>query len=143
MGNFLKTKFNRIKNLFKNNSNKAFGKIGLFLIFGIMILNLNLGFRVDHNIITYDLHISSVSAGNYEDMGFWEAFVESFLDSYKGSTTEAIVDTVADGAGNTFLWAFNMLLGGVLYVLQKLLTFAGVLMELALKESFFKIIYFL
>jgi len=129
--------FNGIKNSVKNFSKKSLIQIGLFLIFGMMILNLTLGFEIEHKVITYGLHINSVSA-QYENMGFWEAARASFLDSYKGSTTEKIVDVVSDSAGDTLLWAINKLLEGVLFVLSRLVIFAGVLMDLVLKENFFK-----
>lgn len=123
-GTFLKTELNRIKNSFKKPSKKAFGKIGLFLIFGTMILNLSSSLEIE-------------KANALDDGGWFNSFVETMgglgIEAPESASGGAIAEA-GMGGGNLLLeWA----LSGVNSLMVKLVSFSGSLIDRVLQQSFY------
>lgn len=126
-----------IKNSLKNFSKKSFGKIGLFLIFGIIIWNLN--FREDLN---------NGSQNNFLKIKFiyveaidWNALSETYDASGTGMdpmNKEGVNNDLKASVGDPIGGFISTLLYGVLNILAKLVQFAGFLMDATLSQDFFR-----
>lgn len=128
--------FNGIKNSLKKFSKKSLGKVGLFLVFGIIFFNLNFGVNAVTGSQNNFLKIKFDNVKAAEDIG------EVLLNNYDSSGTGQD-PTNKDGVnnrlpgGNMFTTAIVALLNGVNVLLSKLVLFAGFLMDATLKKDFF------
>ncbi len=129
---------------------KTFGKIGLFLIFGIMVMNINLQLSkdIDNKSQVTSLSIKAkVTTANAE---FFEdafnrtmtamTYVNPGFSAFKFFRTdeEGVMATIRDGAAKSMLFAFNAVLYGVLLLLSKLLLATAGLLEYGLDPDNFK-----
>lgn len=124
----------KIKNIFSVSSKKALGKLGLFLIFGMMIWNLN-GSLVLENEFIFDNE-------NYLIVANAETWVDEVTTTMTASgTNQSLLDkagsVVSYIAGKTPLaLAFKAILIGVLSILHVLTLAAAGLVDLALNQKF-------
>ncbi|MFA6183889.1 MAG: type IV secretion system protein [Parcubacteria group bacterium] len=131
---FVDNLFNRIKNSLKNPSKKAFGKIGLFLILGVMILNIN---------FTNSKIGISAKADWIDDIAS-RLKTSSMLMAVPGGSTflagknalNSVGVSVSSVAKGGSLWVFNWLLYSVLWAISKLLIIAAQLLDFALNTDY-------
>lgn len=136
--NFFGCRANRIKNSFKKPSKMLFGKIGLFLVLGVMILNVNfILLKNGENGVNISVGISNnANAGLYDfiaDSARWTLYAATDPVGY----FKSLGSTAVDAATTPVLWAFNWVLYGILALLSKLLVVSGALMDSALSQELF------
>lgn len=115
--NFVEKILNRMKNLLKKPSKITFGKIGLFLILAVAILNINIA---DAQALTWEQALNII----------WEELT---------ATPGRMVDQVADTGyilANPIESAFKGLLFAVLKVISILIIAAGALFDTVLNYEF-------
>jgi hypothetical protein len=139
MRNFLKTKFNRIKNTFKKPSKKAFGKIGLFLVLGIIFLNLNFSaVRMDTTIFNVasavDPNSTSLLTVLFNKLNAIGLFPNK--DNIAGINQINAVGKVLDT--NPFSLIFKLLLLALVEALAVMVSTAGLLLDLTIDQDFFR-----
>ncbi|EKE21332.1 MAG: hypothetical protein ACD_7C00279G0008 [uncultured bacterium] len=142
MRNFLKTKFNRIKNSSKNPFKRTFGKIGLFLIFGMTVLNVSVNVNEQlkkNNYLDLELLSININSVNAELPENWWEVQDMSGSNYTIDPEKVDQNNSIDAVlgGNPFKAVVIALLNGINVALSKLVIFAGYLMDLALKQSFF------
>lgn len=141
---FFGCRASRIKNSFKKPSKKLFGKLGLFLIFGAMFLNLSASFGVHDNRDEYIA--KNISLGVNRASAEWD--LASILGSGMLNTPEgaAFDDSSSfnqtlvaanDGTGDGKNIFIDWILVAVLNAMSALLDFSGKLLDMMLKQEFF------
>ncbi|NCA94077.1 MAG: hypothetical protein EOM84_02745 [Sphingobacteriia bacterium] len=121
----------KIKNIFKKPTKKALGKLGLFLVFGISIVNINFAYLEN-----------KASAATKEEAQ--RLLVETVDKQTRG------LGFTTDGEGNVTGGKLKSpilpsgadlskaMLGGVLLAVSELAKFSGLLLDLSLKQDFFR-----
>ncbi|EKE20763.1 MAG: hypothetical protein ACD_7C00491G0002 [uncultured bacterium] len=136
MRNFLKTKFNRVRKIFNNPSKKAFGRIGLFLICGVIVFNINISIS-NKNLKVYNIVSAQES----------KSFITSVLEVLNKMGVVPDKDSaVWDGSAaigevlstDPLSLALKALLWGLVAVLGVLLTAVGLLFDLTIDQEFFR-----
>lgn len=122
-------------------SKKTFGKIGLFLVFGLFIWNFQISTEINfidnENVASINIR-SSVAEANFKDFvrdsWNWTVYAVTNPLGYAKHTAGAVVNETV----KPVLWAFNWLLYGVLWLLSTLLLVSGALLDMVLKEELFR-----
>lgn len=121
----------KIKNIFKKPTKKALGKLGLFLVFGIFIVNINFAYLEN-----------KASAATKEEAQ--RLLIETVDKQTRG------LGFTTDGEGNVTGGKLKSpilpsgadlskaMLGGVLLAVSELAKFSGLLLDLSLKQDFFR-----
>jgi hypothetical protein len=139
MRNFLKTKFNRTKNSFKKPSTKAFNKIGLFLVLGIIFLNINFSVsKMDSTLFNIASAVDPNSTGILVSLMNKLNTIGSFPKSNNIAGIKQInaVGEILDT--NPLGLIFKTLLLGLVNVLAVLVSTAGLLFDLTIDQDFFR-----
>jgi len=135
--------FNGIKNSVKNFSKKSLIKIGLFLVFGMMIWSINLNTNnIDVKALIngtfFKVNTSHVIAAEPVD---WSALSETFDSSGSNmdpTNKNGVNNDIKAAVGDPIGGFISTLLYGVLNILAKLVQFAGFLMDATLSQNFFR-----
>lgn len=129
--NFFGCRANRIKNSFKKPSKMLFGKIGLFLVLGVMILNM--GCEIDKSENNLRLFIY-VKAADTADIQRVEEIGGIDVASSAAGNTEAVVKAMESDLFS-LSGIINSLLVSLNGVIVKLNNFAAGLVEYILQEA--------
>lgn len=128
----------KIKNMFRKTSKKTFGKLGLFLIFGMLFLNINLSLPGENYSIystvkaaDNQLFITTL-LGKLSKMGLYPKSDEDFV----GRDSIMAVGNLL--SNDPFEIVIKGLLLGVLEVLDIMLKSAGLLFNLVIDQDFFR-----
>ncbi len=143
--------FNGIKNSLKKFSKKSFIKIGLFLVFVIIVFNISIKINFsknelsNYNFISFETYNKAEAFFSFK--GIWEGWKAGMeaqpdavgmggIKNEDGETTYP-GDSKA-GGDNIFVVAIKALLSALNELLARLFRIAGVLMDAILKESIIK-----
>lgn len=110
-------------------SKKTFGKIGLFLVFGMFFININFT-----NIDVASYANAASSADKEELIKIMNEAAEKGGFDFE-ITKEG--ETVAKNRSGLTTWVFEKLLEGVGWAISKILVLSGYLLELSLNKDFF------
>ena len=154
----------KIKNIFNISSKKALGKLGLFLIFGMMIWNLNI-YTESLNIKSFfrsEASAAQCTCWNHTGIADYTKVSSPVVDSVEKCASEcastsdgyykygavgnflpilsnkkSLEEQALNDIKNTSLSALKLLLEGIIYALSELVKFSGSLVDLVITPEFF------
>jgi len=132
----------KMKSGFKKSRKKTLGKIGLFLIFGMMVMNVSFQRECIPNnqseINSINLKTNILSTVKAAEGDAWYAGgMFTALGKLYDDVTDAVVEKAAEDAGRAATASTNWALNGVDKLVKKLVKTMGEFIDTVLKQEFF------